>query len=170
MSSMASQIPSLTIIYSTIYSGADKENTSKLRWDCAFDKISVAWNEGKSICPFVGYMRFPVSEHQTWTNSIRLFHRQMFAIRSNTDLEKVFFESNYTHWNCNMRSKWKYICLKWLSNIKLNIGYAFICFWLSHFMSIHWYGFNPHPPSPNPPPPPTHPRSWRLVHVFANLF
>ena len=89
MSSLASQIPSLKIIYSTIYSGADKENTSKFRWDCAFDKISVAWNEGKSICPFVGYMRFPVPEHQTWTNSIRLFHRQMFAIRSNTDLEKV---------------------------------------------------------------------------------
>ena len=31
MSAMASQITNLTIVYSTIYSGADKKNTSKLR-------------------------------------------------------------------------------------------------------------------------------------------
>ena len=31
MSTMASQITSLTIVYSTVYSGADKKKTSKLR-------------------------------------------------------------------------------------------------------------------------------------------
>ena len=31
MGAMASQITSLTIVYSTIYSGADKKNPSKLR-------------------------------------------------------------------------------------------------------------------------------------------
>ena len=31
MGAMASQITSLTIVYSTVYSGADKKKTSKLR-------------------------------------------------------------------------------------------------------------------------------------------
>ena len=111
-------------------------------WDCVFDKITVAGNEWKSICPFVDCMRFPVPEHQTWTNTFGCFIDKCL-IWSNTDLEKCF--SNWiVYIDFAVCVPNGIICLNWLSNMRLNFG----------------YGFETYPPPP----------SGRLVHILVNLY